>query len=277
MRFFKSIILCVAIVTQAVHAKAEESCLDELLSIPRLGIGILAETQDGELSLALAPYVGVGHREVIEQLNNKHSVRKILWMGEARYESSTDGHPVLLEANETSGCFFSYKNGFEPCRFIFENHIGNLPKKILSRNFVGLEFDPKHQHLVPEINGQANSRHGLHTALQLIFMTYNLVSRGWATGKVDGIANSLGGERRNDVESVLWLLEYLDVIGNLDIREYQALRQVLCMFRNGQWVEIAGRQDRSAVEAQMAQLIERFRSLSQSREVLVFRILNRRQ
>lgn len=140
----------------------------------RLGIGVYAEVVNGDFVLGISPYSGALHQIVVNRLRQAVPLKKILWMGELRYDS--DGRiPQIIEANETSGFYHEISQArwqvLPDYRSIsIENDVRNLPDVLLKKYFAGKRFEiAGDARLARELrNVKGDIRHGIGNSIQLV-------------------------------------------------------------------------------------------------------------
>jgi len=155
-------------------------CRGDLVSGPtdRLGIGVLALDENGGMHLGISTYSGSWHKGIVERLAKSIRLKKILWLGELRYDL-VNGQPMVLEANETSGFYQLVKDkGFDQGgrRVPVLNSVAELPAEIRAKAFAGYNFDPQNMRLVPELRPiQEDVRHSMASVLMAISVTTQIM------------------------------------------------------------------------------------------------------
>ena len=204
-----------------------------------LGIGVLVQTEDGDLYLGKSYYTAAKHATVVRVLTQNLPVAKILWMGELRYRMQ--GAAIrILEANETSNHYLDLlasglHRGDQPV--VVMNHVESIPQALRSDVFQPIPYDPSRKHLIEalaQLPMTSDVRHSIGNAMARISAVVRVLSGGNADrarraleqlrGDEEGsgllirhVALNLIEDGRLEADSLVHLIEFLVALGRPDV------------------------------------------------------------
>ncbi len=180
--------------------------LNRLLNINRQNIrpyiGVIVKIENGDLLLAIGPYFGNNHQEIVKTLLRKKNlvIEGFVWGGELLM-SKTGRSLTIFEANETSGFLYDLLIGKSELRnnlnpwfvsefqdlnyaFVLPSHVGFLDffkdtgNISLSSNYIPKKFDPNDLHLLPGLSWSGeNMRHDFGNQVATMLAHTELISR----------------------------------------------------------------------------------------------------
>lgn len=226
MRTTCALIFMLMVFPFGVHA-AESSC-EAFLQQARLGIGALGMDRGGHKILAMGPYLGCYHRNLVWELVKRYRVEEILWLGEARYVVRVSGRPVVFEANETSGLFGQSEDYIVPLK----NAVESIPREWRAVSFRGHHWDESSpEHLDPRLAlFQGNARHDILNALSTLQGGVALLQR--AVNKPETVAKiwSHLSDENERLRMLFWVIATLkadQLLGRNDAGEVIAAANAL--------------------------------------------------
>lgn len=270
----KALILILCLFSVQVYAGLEKPCESSLESTqPELSIGVLVESPDGKLYLGLSSYLSSKHSRVIENLAGLHGIRKILWMGELRYRLKGDGHPVLVEANETSGLYGEIKAGKHLDGVdLVENHVDNLPKSLRAPHFKSWTYDNENLHLISELNGLKDIRHDLGSCFQLLVNAIFVLQNSPSPQKAEAIISKFKGERHRDIHLIRWVMNQVVISRNVTHGELAELEKILNYLEDGDAESISSDVDCWEIREQAWLILSLLSDAFNQSDVVVFRV-----
>ena len=175
---------------------------EDLLDVHHLGIGVLAVDESGRKILAVGPYLGASHLNIIKRLSSEHPIRRLTWLGELKYRTGSN-KLAITQANETSGLYSMGSSGIP-----MTNNFNSIPREWRARNFRGHHFSDSQLHLAEGLNVKdGNVRHNLSNAIASLSSAIHLLQRkGMSTKSRLELKEHIMRNEKTLILTVHWLL-----------------------------------------------------------------------
>ena len=163
-------------------------------------LGVIVKTQDSRLVLAIGPYFGSGHKNIVQNLvGQRHlSVHGLVWAGELLL-SKTDQKLTLYRANETSGYLHELNENPDlrsslssqnpslntdpvhiiPSDVAFLDYFKDHRDFSFSSSYQPENYNPEELHILSDLNlRDENFRHGLGNEMSAALTWISLLGHG---------------------------------------------------------------------------------------------------